>query len=51
MTLSKQQILMLDQPRPGARHEFGVVENRRRFPAEIGDQPAFRVRGEFAAPQ
>ena len=49
--LAKQQILMLDQPRPGARHEFGVVENGRRLPAKIGHQPAFCVRGELAAPQ
>ena len=36
VTLAKHQILMLDQPRPDACHEFGIVENGRRFPAEIG---------------
>lgn len=51
MTLARQQILMLDQPRPGARHEFDVVENSRRLPAKISHQSALRVRGEFAAPE
>ena len=40
---------MPDQPRSGARHEFGMVENGRRFPAKIGHEPAFGMRGEFAA--
>jgi hypothetical protein len=40
---------MLDQPRPGARHKLGEVENGRRLPAKIGHQSAFCVRDEFAA--
>jgi hypothetical protein len=40
---------MLDQPCSGARHKVGLVEHGRGFPAQISDEPAFRVRGEFAA--
>jgi hypothetical protein len=49
VTLAQQEIIVLDEPRSGARHEFRVVENGRRLLAKIGHQSAFRVRGEFAA--
>ena len=41
--------MMLDQPRTGARHELGLVEDGGRFPTKIGHQPAFGMQREFAA--
>ena len=49
VALAQQKIIMLDQPCAGARHKLGMVEHGGGFPAKISDQPAFRMRGEFAA--
>ena len=40
VALAEQQVMMLDQPRTGARHELGLVEDGGRFPTKIGYQPA-----------
>src|SRR5271165_976644 len=47
--LAEQEIMMLDQPRPSARDELGMVENGGRLPAKIGHQPAFGMGGDLAA--
>ena len=49
VSLAEQEVLMLDQPRPGGRHDLGMVKNGGRFPTKIGHQPAFRMGAEFAA--
>ena len=49
--LAEQQVMMLDQPRAGARYQLGGIENGGRLPTQIGHQPAFGMRGEFAAPE
>src|SRR3954454_18423599 len=41
--------MMLDQPRPGARYQFGMVENGSCFPPKVGHEPAFGMRDEFGA--
>ena len=47
--LAEEAVAMLDQPGAGACHEVGLVEHRRRLPAEIGHEPAFGMRGELGA--
>src|SRR5271169_7072973 len=49
VALAEQQVMMLDQPRTGARHELGLVEDGGRFPTKIGHEPAFGMQREFAA--
>ena len=49
VALAEQQVIMLDQPRTGARHELGLVEDGGRFPTKIGYEPAFGMQREFAA--
>ena len=49
VALTQQEIIVLDQPYSGARHKLGLVEHGAGFPAQISDQPAFRMRGGFAA--
>ena len=34
--LAEQEVMMLDQPRPGARYQFGMVENGSCFPSKVG---------------
>src|SRR5512147_605608 len=38
--LAEQEIMMLDEPETGTRHQLGLVEHGCRFPAKIGHQPA-----------
>jgi hypothetical protein len=38
---------MVDKPRTGQAHEIGTVEQRGRFPAEIGNEPPFGVGAEY----
>jgi len=47
--LAEQEVMMLDQPRPGARYQFGMVENGSCFPPKVGHEPAFGMRDEFGA--
>jgi hypothetical protein len=49
VALAEQQVMMLDQPRTGAPHELGLVEDGGRFPTKIGYEPAFGMQREFAA--
>ena len=49
VALAEQQVIMLDQPRTGVRHELGLVEDGGRFPTKIGYEPAFGMQREFAA--
>jgi hypothetical protein len=49
VALTQQEVIVLDQPCSGARHKVGLVEHGGCFPAQISDEPAFRMRGEFAA--
>ena len=49
VSLAEQQVIMINQPRAGARHQFDRVENGGRLPTQIGHQSAFGMRGEFAA--
>ena len=49
VALAEQEVMMLDQPRTGARHELGLVEDGGRFPTKIGHEPAFGMQREFAA--
>ena len=41
VALAQQQIIVIDEPRARARHEFGIVERRGGFAPEIGDEAAF----------
>jgi hypothetical protein len=49
VAFAEQEIVVLDQPRPGRGHEVGLIEHGCCLAARVSHEPTLRMRGEFAA--